>query len=261
MRWTKVIGAGLLAACLTGTVYAADATGAAGAGPVGPLRQRWMQNRAAQQNQTVTAGNPAIAGLQRLGFILWYLNQFPDVKQVVQDHKAKMEAFQAQLKGLRELVRTKMQNAPTLEERQAIIDTAKTDAGNILGQIVDEAVAHHRQMADLAVKHKDEIVKRAVERIFQRPRRFGGKPAGQPNPPPAQTPAQGAGAPMDPAEAFCGGAPDPAKAGFDTRVSEDSFGFRRPALFRGRDDTPREITLTQSLTLHTALSIISHQYV
>ena len=170
-RWTTIAALSVLAVALVGLgVYGADQTMA----PAAPLKSG-MMNRLAER-QGVGAG--LLAAGRRLGFILDYLNEFPDVKTAVQEHRAKVKALQAQLKTLRELVRAKMQDAKSVEEREAAIETAKADAASILTKVVDEAIAHQKQMAELSEKHKADIVKLAVERAFER-RTRAGKSAGK----------------------------------------------------------------------------------
>ena len=201
MKWPRIVGAGVLAVCFTGAMlYAADGANTTPGPGQGRLGQR-LQNRPANRAPAVNQAE----GVRRLGFILWFLQQYPDVKAAVQDHKAKLDALRDELQALRRTVRDKLVNAPGPDERQQIIDDAKADAGAILTKVVDEAIRHHRTMADLVEKHKDDIVKRAVERIFLRPvlggpgmgpgNAPGNPPANAPAPPPA--PGDGMPGPMD----------------------------------------------------------------
>ena len=129
-----------------------------------------LEGRGIEAKGRLKPGEPAGAP-DKVPFIMMVLRDFPDFQEALQQHTTAMATFQSQLADLQKQAREKLKNAQTAEDRERIIQETRQQTAVLLGQIIDETVRHQKEIADLTQLHRDEILAKAVERIFMRGQR------------------------------------------------------------------------------------------
>jgi len=172
----------LVAAAFLAPMALAQEDQAAGPHPrwrgMGPGRRLMDRDRPMPPKAQARGRPGALRGPKgpRGSFIEQFLQNHPKVKEMVKAQREKQRAVMEQLKKLHVETRRKIQEAATPEERQKVIEAAKAEAKALLLQLTDNAIAFRKKMLTLLEEHKEDIVNKAVERIFTR--RPGPRPGG-----------------------------------------------------------------------------------
>lgn len=132
-----------------------------------PEQREAMQKRRQGGQGGGQAGHPIIER---------FLRQNEEFKAAMETHKEAMKSIGEELRALQDATRKKMQDKElTKEEREQILNDAKTQSRALLGKILDERVSFQNKVTALIEKNREEILDQATGMIFQQRGKRGGR--------------------------------------------------------------------------------------
>jgi len=114
-------------------------------------------------------------------FIERWLRHNPEFQETMKAQRESMKKIGQDLRALHEATRKKLHDKElTPEQRQRIIEDAKTQARALMGQILDGRIRFQKFVTKLIEEHREEILDEAGNVIFRpRRRKRGDDAAGQ----------------------------------------------------------------------------------
>jgi hypothetical protein len=99
-------------------------------------------------------------------FVMDFLREHPRFRRLLREHAQAQKRIVDQLRTLRTETAEQLRTADSPAARRRIIAGAKKKTAGLLLELTDERIAFRRKVLALTEQHKEELVERAVDRIF-----------------------------------------------------------------------------------------------